>query len=358
MNKILYLLASNILCRGVRRSIIIETLSNKYHFIPNALADIIESTSGKINFDFIRNQYESDSHAIKCLNEYENFLVENDLALLINESAVNHFPKLSLNFNDPKRINNAVIDIDDFSMARLDLIMSQLKGLNCDVAQIRIWRPIEMSDLSKILEIVQQNEISTANLDILFSDELNENLPWIIKRFQFIHIITIFNSPKNLIEPHLLFTSGITIFTKKKLDNPNQCGCVSKEYFNCGQKHISESLAFNTCLNKKISVDVNGNIKNCPSSNNSFGNISSHLLADIIKKRKFQQHWRIHKDKIKVCSGCEFRYICTDCRTFLQDPNDPYSKPLKCGYDPFTMKWSDWKSIPENEDAMKFYGIK
>lgn len=43
---------------------------------------------------------------------------------------------------------------------------------------------------------------------------------------------------------------------------------------------------------------------------------------------------------------CEFRYICIDCRAYLVAPENIYSKPQKCGYDPFTNKWKwDYESF-------------
>ncbi|MDR2057516.1 MAG: hypothetical protein LBP83_04405, partial [Dysgonamonadaceae bacterium] len=40
------------------------------------------------------------------------------------------------------------------------------------------------------------------------------------------------------------------------------------------------------------------------------------------------------------CKDCEFRYICTDCRAYLQDSNDIYSQPAKCNYNPYIAKWA------------------
>jgi hypothetical protein len=59
-----------------------------------------------------------------------------------------------------------------------------------------------------------------------------------------------------------------------------------------------------------------------------------------------------------VCKDCEFRYICTDCRAYLEDPYNEYSKPLKCGYDPYTGEWSEWSTNPLKQAAIKYYGME
>lgn len=58
-----------------------------------------------------------------------------------------------------------------------------------------------------------------------------------------------------------------------------------------------------------------------------------------------------------VCKDCEFRYICTDCRAYVEDPDDILSKPLKCGYNPYTGEWSEWSTNPLKQKAIDFYGM-
>lgn len=58
-----------------------------------------------------------------------------------------------------------------------------------------------------------------------------------------------------------------------------------------------------------------------------------------------------------VCQDCEFRHICTDCRACLDEPEDIYSKPLKCGYNPYTAEWQDWSSNPLKEKTIQYYRL-
>ena len=71
----------------------------------------------------------------------------------------------------------------------------------------------------------------------------------------------------------------------------------------------------------------------------NYGNIRDTTLREAIEKQGFKDVWYIHKDQIEVCKDCEFRHICTDCRANIQDPNNIYSKPAKCSYDPYTATW-------------------
>ncbi|MNL67068.1 hypothetical protein D3C87_1916250 [compost metagenome] len=49
--------------------------------------------------------------------------------------------------------------------------------------------------------------------------------------------------------------------------------------------------------------------------------------------------------------------MCTDCRAYVEDPKDIYSKPLKCGYDPYTNEWEDWVTHPMKQAAIEEYGL-
>jgi len=71
----------------------------------------------------------------------------------------------------------------------------------------------------------------------------------------------------------------------------------------------------------------------------SFGNIKDTTLKKAIEKPGFKDLWYIHKDQIDVCKDCEFRHMCTDCRCFIKDPDNIYSQPAKCTYNPYVCKW-------------------
>jgi SPASM domain peptide maturase of grasp-with-spasm system len=120
---------------------------------------------------------------------------------------------------------------------------------------------------------------------------------------------------------------------------------------------FTESQNYNTCLNRKISIDLDGEIKNCPSMRESFGNIENTPLQQALNKTGFKKYWNIDKDKITVCKDCEFRHICTDCRAYIENPEDIYSKPLKCGYNPYTAEWEEWSTNPIKQKAIEYYNL-
>jgi SPASM domain peptide maturase of grasp-with-spasm system len=148
-------------------------------------------------------------------------------------------------------------------------------------------------------------------------------------------------------------------FTTQEIDSHNHCGLIT-------QKHLTppsvntffEAKSFNGCLNRKISVDADGNIKNCPSMNASYGNVHNTSLVTAVNSSHFKEKWETSKDHIAICCDCEFRYACSDCRGYLENPSDALSKPLKCGYDPYTGVWNEWTNDPNKLTVAKLYGIE
>lgn len=138
----------------------------------------------------------------------------------------------------------------------------------------------------------------------------------------------------------------------------HSCGVISPNLFSITNNTFFESKAFNSCLNQKISIDVTGNIKNCPSMSEHYGNIKETSLISVVEKAQFKKYWNLNKDKISICKDCEFRYICTDCRAYIENPDDIYSKPLKCGYSPYTNKWEDWCTNKLKQKAIQHYNMQ
>lgn len=90
---------------------------------------------------------------------------------------------------------------------------------------------------------------------------------------------------------------------------------------------------------------------------NSFGSFKKENLQTVVSSKEFQRLWNVKKDDVKVCQDCEYRYVCTDCRAFIENPEDLHSKPLKCGYNPYTNEWEEWSKHPQKQNAIQFYQL-
>ena len=133
---------------------------------------------------------------------------------------------------------------------------------------------------------------------------------------------------------------GVLVYHPIVIDSHEHCGVIDKMYFTADMATFTEARKYNSCLNQKIAVDTRGDIKNCPSLEKSYGNVVDTSLREALFRKGFKDWWAIAKDQVDICRDCEFRYVCTDCRAFIQDRDNLYSKPAKCAYDPYTATWA------------------
>lgn len=314
--------------KGAKRTIMINMFRKDSKFIPNIMFELINECKNN-NVQKIYEKYKGQEI---ILDEYFDFLIKNDIGFFGAKKDLETLQNISLEWDFPSRISNAIIDVDSYTKYEITDILKQLNTLSCFHVQIRSYFPTRIKWVQKIIETSKLLSIRTIEFVIPFSNncykmfcEMDEGLK---RKF----LIIFYDCKDNIVE-----TSNVQI-SNKKFDL-NSCGVIKTQYFSATMNHFTESQNHNTCLNRKISIDVNGEIKNCPSMQKSYGNIKDTTLEEALNKQGFKDVWNIKKDDIKVCQDCEFRHICTDCRAFIDNPNDIYSRPAKCNYNPYQAKW-------------------
>lgn len=152
----------------------------------------------------------------------------------------------------------------------------------------------------------------------------------------------IIHSTPTVISNKVIVTTKLNItWTNEVIDDEKCCGVTAVGYFLSNIELFNESLFKNNCLNQKISINSKGYISNCPSMFHKYGHIDDTSLYDALIDDKFQFLWNINKDQISICKDCEFRYICTDCRAYILEEQNIFSKPIKCKYNPYEAVWEN-----------------
>ncbi len=349
------LFANCILVEGVNRTLIIDLQVNKAEFLPNELVFIINKLLAKKSLENVISNFGKSKREI--VTEYIDYLLQNGYAFLCSYEELELFPKIDTKFSLPKKISNIIIEYTN--KLSLKSIISQLEKLGCNSIHILSYEIISTRNLIKLLDQFEETAFISIELTLKYNKYLtNSILQKLSQRYLRVVSITFTDSPKESISEKnnkLFFSLN---YLKSKIYSFNNCGNIKNEYFSINKDKVFEAMNHNSCLNKKISIDINGNIKNCPSMKQSFGNIKDTTLEQALNHKDFKKYWNITKDQIKVCKDCEFRYICTDCRAYIENPNDKYSKPLKCGYSPYTNKWEEWSTNPLKQKAITFYNMQ
>jgi len=335
------LYANCIPIKGAERSIIQDLQRGNYSLIPNSLFDILNNINS-YNISIL-NELNNP-----IINEYIDFLIKEEYLFTTDEPEC--FPSIGLTWDSPLTICNSIIDFNnDFTY--FNSIINQLDTLCCNAIQLRIFKSVSIEDLSQLMIILKDANIASVDIIIEYSKSFNiKNIRAILSENIKVKSILFYNAPYNKCFFRIPSIKYIPIYFSKECISENSCGVIHPNYFAINIRVFTESIHFNTCLNRKICIDANGCIKNCPSMQKSFGNIKNTTLEEAINKPDFKDLWGIKKDDIDVCKDCEFRYMCTDCRCFTKDSSDIYSQPAKCSYNPYIALWKGqegWISVEQ-----------
>ena len=341
-----------VLTKGKNRSALIDLERQSIQLIPNDLFEILINYNG-FTLKEIKANFSPDN--LGTIDEYYNFLFENDYVFCTNTP--NLFPPISKDWDAPEIINNCIIDIGPDVKFDYAKIFKELDDLHCKFLEIRVFSVIEFHLIEEILKHLNYSTIIYVNMLLPYSEDISlAMITELCDKNARLGGITVYNSPYEKHEQSEDYAVPIN-YIKQVIIDCKSCGNISSEYFAINIKDYTEFLNFNSCLNRKISIDQNGNIKNCPSFRNAYGNISDTSLYEVAMNESFRHYWSITKEKIDKCKSCEFRHVCTDCRAYLEDPNDLFSAPLKCGYNPETLEWEDWSKNPLKSNAIEYYSI-
>lgn len=362
--KIIYKLYADIIpVKGYSRCLLLDITKKRYWYIPTVLYEVVSS---EIDFESLQALYPDEKEVTRA---YKKFLLKNDLIFQISGDEKDAFPPINMRWHNPGRITNMIIDIDsETSLDSIENIYAEIGKLGVEAILFRCFSEKKLKELKKhIIRIGNDpcNRLRDIQLDVCIrkTAHLRTTRADIkaISKLPVISTITVFTADKNPTD-HPVKDDKIR-YVRRVVEGPEYCGTIQGNIDSINLELISESMHYNSCLNCKLSIDSAGNIKNCPSMTRNFGNISDTTLEKALNRKDFKQYWNLTKDSIEGCKDCEFRYICTDCRaytnrTHTDEKGLDISKPLKCGYDPYTGKWEEWSTNPLKQKAIRYYGME
>lgn len=359
----LHLHADCIPVKGACRSAIYDLTRNELIFFPSDYFPVLDYLgSGPIGPLL---QALTCPEEKQCLLDFIAFLEEQELVCYLQDPGL--FPPIAGQWDSPALIQHALVDVDQVAHD-FNRIFEDLDGLGCQYVQLRSFSNLlQLPDLYGLLESARHKSLQGVEL-LLKYDPAISDAGWVqlVEDQPLISGLTIHSAPRTRTlevdygcdgEAGRYIRKQIQLVTQP-IDSHRHCGLISVKHLNAPTpENFFETKSFNGCLNRKVAVDATGEIKNCPSMPLSYGNIRDLHLSQAIASPGFQDTWGISKDQIAVCRDCELRYACSDCRAYLENPADPCSKPLKCGYNPYTAQWEEWSSHPQKQEAIAFYQL-
>ena len=345
-----------LLVKGAYRSLICDTQRGQYYYIPNDLYDLLKDDLRKYDIENIKIVFGKENQF--TIEKYIDFLLKNEIGFLDNKIVEELMP-IDLKYEVPEEINNCIIDFSQKSNYYTQDLSGSIDYLRIKHLQIRCF-DFSLSHLQNFIDALKDSTLRSIELIIPFEEKLTITLKKMILNCPKILKVNIYNSIECKIDKIL---SREIVYLKQNILSEKHCGMVQKSYYSINLETFTLSKNHNSCLHKKIAIDIDGNVKNCPSMSQSFGNIKDMTLEEALNQKDFKKYWNLTKDHIEICKDCEFRYICTDCRAYTERTHTnteglDTSKPLKCGYDPYTGEWQEWSKNPLKEKAINFYGMQ
>lgn len=332
------LFASCLITRGPSRSVLVDTQRNSYELIPNALVDLLEEFQQEPASQ-VMARYQQDRETIM---EYLDFLLEKEFIFFAGAEEKEMFPPLPVQWDFPGQISNAILDLgeDGLLIPQMPRLAGELEALGCRHVQLRCFTAFEIKEIKRqLLDPFNETRLQSVELIMPLAGHTKEEIIGLMEMEPRLISVTVYGCSEDDFQVLSFDPQRRALFTRQVFTGHSHCGQVGPLHFTYHLLHHMEGQFFNTCLNRKISVGTDGFIRNCPSLPDTYGHISTTGLAEALAANGFRQRWSVTKSQVKTCAICEFRNICTDCRAFLQDPEDLLSKPAKCSYDPYTCSW-------------------
>ena len=319
---------------GFKRGALYDVQRHKYYLVPNTLINFVKRND-RARLEKIFSKYNYDEHYI--LEEYLTFLQKIDAIYFAkSKEEAKMFSILDFTESTFCKISNAIVYNLSTNSACL---INKLEKLNCLNLKIILRSYFHEKNFNNLMKLFDNTGFKHIELCFPFADNPNlKNIEMLLLKNQRCGKIIFYKAEQNKTFDFLNGHSTVELLIRD-IFSVMECRCINRDDFIVNQELFCESQNHNTCLNRKLCIDKDGYIKNCPYMEQHYGHISNTNIEDVVNLPEFQKWWHIKKDDIDVCKDCEFRHMCTDCRAFIKDPENIYSQPAKCTYNPYICKW-------------------
>lgn len=303
--------------KGKDNAIICDFQKENIEFIPVEMVDVIYDLE-KHSVEDLEKKYIQD---IEIFKSYIEFLEKEGFGIVHKERL--KFKEISLEFSTPEYINNAIIEYG-FSNYNLLKIVNELDELLNKFIELRLssFNIDNLEELIKILSFLENSVCRGITIMFPYTPHTNIILEQVSK-FNIVRCVYFYGYKKNKI---ILKNHKEVFFVTENLSEINKA-IPNHNYIVNNIEYFIEAQNYNPYYNKKIAINMYGDIKNCIKNKSIFGNVLTHSIKDIIFSSQFQEFWYATHDKILGIKDSELRYnmiVCND----LEKKDNGYFKAI------------------------------
>lgn len=331
--------------QGAKHTILQDNLRGVLHRIPIEIAQYFDPVQRTTLSTFQKQ-------------EIEAYLIEQEFAFYTNHP--DQFIASDNQLFQAFELEYCILEYSDQNQPLLPALFEDLKVLGCQHLELRCYEVLDLETIKSIVQLAVAAQFRSIDVYYKYNkQESFESYNTLTEAYPIINYFVVHSTEQSTIETlkeQGYRTYNNTVITAECIENNNCCGKISQNFVSSFSFYRT-ALQHNSCLYRKISVNKEGYVSNCPSMSHHFGHLSNTSILDVVQNSTFTKYWGIHKDQITKCKSCEYRYACSDCRAYREDPTDLYSAPLKCGYDPTTGIWEDWSANPLKQQSLQYYQL-
>ena len=147
--------------KGVKRSALYDLQRYKIFPIPNSYLELFSGNCVDINKAYTK--FPDDTIII---NNFEKFLIDNELAIKIGNLSENFFKELDDDYFSPVLFNHAILDYDCKKSYPLKDAISQLSELRCEGVKIRLYDRFSLKYIINIIKMFNNTSIRGVELRV------------------------------------------------------------------------------------------------------------------------------------------------------------------------------------------------
>lgn len=248
---------------GYSRAVLYDLGRNDIIPLPNELVSILKQPFFTLE-DLTKSVNEDEKETVL---EYFKFLVNRDVIFELEESEIEFFPKLNLEWDYPSPISNCIIKYNEDSIHSLIQVILNIENIGCKYFQIFLEKDDTVHILKELNSYLIKSSIQKIEL-ILHHTQVEEALK-LLNQTRIVRTVIGYGSS----EAKNANKKDVSI--KYVVNKPNLSRPISTNKSNMAMTLLSftESQLHHTYFNRKLFIDEIGKIKNAPECEESFGNI-------------------------------------------------------------------------------------
>ena len=299
------LFSSSVMVRGKSFGAIYLLNRERIERIPLEICDLIGGLS-QFSIEQVKNQFENSL----LVEQWIDYLWKNNIGHFTSEPTL--FCDLPTEYHRPSFIHRAQIEISPKSSFDVASIAFQLDNLLCKHIEIRCVGLVRIETISSLISCFSRSCVRSIDLYVEKSSDIKkEDIVSVVENNPKIHTVYLFNSLSTARLRNVFFiTRDFPSISEKKWDLNRLV--VNNQFF-------SESIKHNTFYHKKIAIDSNGFVKNDLSLSETFGNVNTTNISNIVFSDDFMRFWDINVDLIEQLKDSELRYAIYPARPLIQE---------------------------------------